>query len=156
MKIQSLVHCHLNSPRKKNFNTKLSAGKCICLIFQDNTGIFNHDYMVKGIKSTLRLMWKPQRGWNIKSIMFIGGKNWCFTTMMSHPTLVLQFQWWQTTSDLKLAHIPPRACIWHQLTPGLQLSRNISKEFILHVMKTFMLLWENGFKNSLKSSTVTT
>jgi hypothetical protein len=37
----------------------------------------------------------------------------------------------------------------------LQISRNISKEFISHGIKKFKLLWENGFKNSLKISTVT-
>jgi hypothetical protein len=37
----------------------------------------------------------------------------------------------------------------------LQFSRNISKEFISHVMKKFKLLWENAFKKSLKLSTAT-
>ena len=45
------------------------------------------------------------------------------------------------TSDLKLFHTTDTARIWHCLTPGcLQLSRNISKEFISHVMKKFKLL----------------
>jgi hypothetical protein len=41
------------------------------------------------------------------------------------------------------------------LTSGcLKLSRNMSKEFISHVME-FKLLWENGFEKSQKSFTVT-
>ena len=75
---------------------------------------------------------------------------------MPNPTLVLPLWWWQTVSHLKLFHALPMAWIWHHLTSGyLQFSRNISKEFILHVMKRFKLLWKNAFKKSLKLSTST-
>jgi hypothetical protein len=37
----------------------------------------------------------------------------------------------------------------------VHLSKNISKEFISHVMKKFKLLRENGFKNSGRNSTAT-
>ena len=51
---------------------------------------------------------------------------------------------------------PPYSLIWHRLTSGcLQHSRNLSKEFMLHVMKKFKLLPENGFENSPKNSTRT-
>jgi hypothetical protein len=46
--------------------------------------------------------------------------------------------------------------ILHHLTSRcLQLSRNISKKFISHVMMNCKLPWEYGFENSLKISTVT-
>ena len=44
----------------------------------------------------------------------------------------------------KIVPHPPYSPVWHRLDFGCsQLSRNISKEFISHVMK-FKLLWENG------------
>jgi len=50
----------------------------------------------------------------------------------------------------------PYSLIWHRLTSGcLQHSRNLSQEFMLHVMKKFKLLRENGFENSPKNSTPT-
>jgi len=46
----------------------------------------------------------------------------------------------------KIVPYPPYSPVWHHLDFGcLQLSRNISKEFISHVMRKFKLLWENGF-----------
>jgi hypothetical protein len=43
------------------------------------------------------------------------------------------------------------AWIWQHLTSDrLHVPRNISKDFISHVMKKFGLLWEDGFENSLK------
>jgi hypothetical protein len=42
----------------------------------------------------------------------------------------------------------------HCLTSGyLQLSRNVSKELISHVIRKFKLIWENGSEHNTKSST---
>jgi hypothetical protein len=50
--------------------------------------------------------------------------------------------------DLKLFCTVPTTWLWHHLTCGcLQLSRNICKEFMSHVMKKFKLVWKNGFEN---------
>ena len=82
-------------------------------------------------------------------------KCWYFFNMiMPDPTIVLlcgntEYQTWS------LFYTLPTAKIWHSLTSGLQLSSNISKELISHVMKQCHLLQENGFKNSLKNSKVT-
>jgi len=43
------------------------------------------------------------------------------------------------------------AWIWQHLTSDhLHVPRNISKDFIAHVMMKFGLLWEDDFENSLK------
>lgn len=63
--------------------------------------------------------------------------------------------WRYRISDVKLFYTLPTAKIWHSMTSGLQLSRNILKELISHVMKQCHLLQENDFKNSLKNSTLT-
>jgi hypothetical protein len=48
-------------------------------------------------------------------------------------------------------HPDPAAWMWPCLAFGcLQLSGNVSDKFISHVMKTFKLLKENGFENSLR------
>lgn len=57
---------------------------------------------------------------------------------------------------LEVVPHPPYSLIRHRLTSGcLQHSKNLSKEFTLHVMKKFKLLRENGFENSPKNSTPT-
>ena len=63
--------------------------------------------------------------------------------------------WQYRISNMMLFLTLPTAQIWHILTSSLQLSRNISKEFISHMMKQCHLLQENAFKYSLKNSTVT-
>jgi len=70
--------------------------------------------------------------------------------IMPDPILV---QRWRE-SDFKLFHTLPTAHNGHYLTSSyLQLSRNISKEFISHVIRKFQLIWENGSEHNLKSST---
>jgi hypothetical protein len=55
-----------------------------------------------------------------------------------------------------LFHTFPTALIWHHLTSGCsEISRNISKAIVSHVMKNFKPLQQNGFENSLKNSTAT-
>jgi len=73
------------------------------------------------------------------------------TARPHNSSVVLQYR----MSDVKLFFTLPTAKFWHSLTSGLQLSRNISKELISHVMNQCHLLQENGFKNSLKNSLVT-
>ena len=52
--------------------------------------------------------------------------------------------------DLKLFHTLPTTWLWHHLTFGcLQLSRNIWKEFMSHVMKKFKLLWKSSCENKV-------
>jgi hypothetical protein len=65
------------------------------------------------------------------------------------PTLLLPLQHQQRTLNFKLFHALPIAQIWHLVTSGwLQLSRNISKDLISHVMTKLKLLWENNSKTS--------
>jgi hypothetical protein len=70
--------------------------------------------------------------------------------IMPDPTLVRRWR----ESDFTLFHTLPTAHNGHCLTSNyLQLSRNVSKEFISHVIRKFKLIWENGSEHNLKSST---
>jgi hypothetical protein len=70
--------------------------------------------------------------------------------IMPDPILVRRWR----ESDFKLFHTLPIARNGHCLTPGyLQLSINVSKEFISHVIRKFKLIWANGSEHNLKSST---
>jgi hypothetical protein len=74
--------------------------------------------------------------------------------IMPDPTLVLPLEQWYTASDLRLFHTLPTAQILHCPTYGCsELTRNILKAIVSHVMKKFKLLWQNGFENRLKNST---
>ena len=50
MKSHSLVYRLPNSPRKKKFKTKPSAGVCMLIIFLDYRGIILQECVVKGTK----------------------------------------------------------------------------------------------------------
>ena len=70
--------------------------------------------------------------------------------IMPDPVLVRR----RRESDLKLFHALPTAHNGHCLTSGyLQLSRNVSNEFISHVIRKFKLIWENGSEHNTKIST---
>lgn len=89
-------------------------------------------------KPILTFMQKISRGWNDKSIVFFGDKSWCFFNVITaDPTPVLPLQWWETASDVKLFHALPTVWIWHHLTSSFsELSKNISKAIISHVIKS--------------------